>query len=78
MRYAQTEAEHNGHRDLGRAGRRSDPGLGVDRSVLDLIHELHNAETHRRGLPRDSRAYDDALAVEAELRDRIRAWSDSR
>lgn len=76
MRHAQTEAEHNGRRDLDRAGRRSDPALGVDRSVLDLIHELQRAETHRRGLPRDTRAYDDALGVEADLRDRIRAWSD--
>ena len=77
MRRAQTEAEHNGHRGLERAGPRPDPGLGVDRSVLDLIHDLHKAEEFRRGLPRDSRAYEDALAAEADLRDLIRAWSDT-
>jgi hypothetical protein len=76
MRRAHTEAEQ-GHRDLERAATRSDPGLEVDRSVLDMIHELHEAEGFRRGLPRDSREYEVALAAEAELRDRIRAWSDA-
>jgi hypothetical protein len=44
--------------------------------VLDLIHALQKAEAARRRLPRGSRAYDEALAVEGDLRDRVRAWSD--
>jgi hypothetical protein len=76
MSRAQPKPEHNGYRDQDRARRSTDPGLGVDRSVLDLIHDLRLAEATRRRLPRGTRAYEEALAVEAELRHRIRAWND--
>jgi hypothetical protein len=76
MPRAETEFGHNGPRDPDPARRRADSGAGGDRSVLDLIHALQRAEAARRRLQRGTRAYDDALAVEADLRDRIRAWSD--
>lgn len=75
MPRADTASEDDGQREPS-AGGRLDSGPGVDRSVLNLIHALQRAEAARRRLPRGTRAYDDALAVEADLRDRIRAWSD--
>jgi hypothetical protein len=76
MPRAETEFGQNGPRDPDPAKGGTDSGAGVHRSVLKLIHALQRAEATRRRLPRGTRAYDDALSVEADLRDRIRAWSD--
>jgi hypothetical protein len=76
MPRAETEFGHNGPRDPDPGARSTGSGAGVDRSVLNLIHALQRAEAARRRLQRGTRAYDEALAVEADLRDRIRAWSD--
>lgn len=76
MPRAEAEFGQDGQRDPDPPRRAVDSGPGVDRSVLNLIHALQRAEAARRRLQRGTRAYDDALAVEADLRDRIRAWSD--
>ena len=76
MHRTQPDTEHTGSGNPNPTRHRTSPDPGADRSVLDLIHALQKAEAARRRLPRGTRAYDDALAVEGDLRDRIRAWSD--
>ncbi len=67
---------HDGRGNPNPTKSHTTPGPDPERSVLDLIHALQTAEAARRRLPRGTPAYDDALAVEGDLRDRIRAWSD--